>query len=356
MDQMQTSVMQLIQAVTTLPAQQKPKAESSDKSEFRDLMKQQSQTDRKKTEQPEAAPKDQPAKEDEVDAEALQQLAAMQLFCADATQIVVPAETAAPQEVQAIASPLAQQTAVEAGGETAVQQLPQEQKVVEAPVMEGGPAVETAEKPTVVKAPEAAEGQTDQLRQETAQKQAPTAETGKAADKVEITQAEAQPEKVFDQVDTAPVKVSEARNQGTEVKSVPKQVAEQVTQALQKGETRVEVQLTPQHLGKITVELTQKGDGSLHIALHAENSQTRALLERELPAMQTVLSRDTQQTVEVQVPRREDAQQNAFDQAQHQHPQQEQEQKQQRQSSNDFLDQLRLGLVPDSEDGLTERT
>ena len=75
------------------------------------------------------------------------------------------------------------------------------------------------------------------------------------------------------------------------------------------------------------------------------------LLERELPAMQGMLSRDTQQSVQVQVPREESAQrQDLYENPQHQqHRQQEQQEHQQHQSTEDFLNQLRLGLVPGDE-------
>ena len=122
------------------------------------------------------------------------------------------------------------------------------------------------------------------------------------------------------------------------------QIVSKLAETISAGETKVEIQLTPEHLGKVTVELTQKEDGSLHIALQAESSQTRNLLEREMSGLQSLLSQTTRQEVEVNVSQpQEQQQQQNYDGHQQQHQQQQQQEKPR--SGEDFLNQLRLGLL-----------
>lgn len=169
-------------------------------------------------------------------------------------------------------------------------------------------------------------------------------------DTADVTQSAEKP--VFEAVETAPVKVSEtaAPVETTQTEPVEDQIANKLTETLSFGETRVELQLTPENLGKVTIELTQKEDGSLHIALRAENSQTRSLLERDMSGLQSLLSRTTQQEVQVDVsqPQEQQQQQNYDGHQQQQH--QQQEQRENRQRSETFLNQLRLGLlIPEAE-------
>ena len=58
------------------------------------------------------------------------------------------------------------------------------------------------------------------------------------------------------------------------------QVAEPLMKALEKGDSRVEISLTPETLGNVRVEITRSQDGSLHVALSADTAQTRSLLEK----------------------------------------------------------------------------
>ena len=156
---------------------------------------------------------------------------------------------------------------------------------------------------------------------------------------------------IFESVETAPIKVSEtaAPTATAAAEPVEDQIADKLTETLNLGETRVELQLTPENLGKVTIELTQKEAGSLHIALQAESSQTRSLLERDLSGLQSLLSRTTQQEVQVNVSQpQEQQQQQNYDGHQQQHQQQEQQEN--RRSGEDFLNQLRLGLLtPEAE-------
>lgn len=156
---------------------------------------------------------------------------------------------------------------------------------------------------------------------------------------------------VFREVREIPVKVGEApAAEETPEMPVEDQIGPRLAEALKQGDTRVEIQLAPESLGRVTVEVTLRQDGTLHVALHAENSQTRGLLERSADNLVAMLGRDARQEVQVEVPRQQESQQqNFYDQQQghgHQQEQQQQHHGQERQNGEDFLHQLRLGLVP----------
>lgn len=161
-------------------------------------------------------------------------------------------------------------------------------------------------------------------------------------------------EQLFHDVEAAPVKVGESFDPQL-AQDVNEQIAAQIIPALQQGETRVELQLTPENLGTVKVEITQTENGSLHIAITAENSQTRNMLEKTADNLQNLLASRTQNEVRVEVQRQEEsqAQHNNYDGHNSQHQQQEQQQQQHRQQSYedslDFLHQLRLGLVDEAE-------
>ena len=83
------------------------------------------------------------------------------------------------------------------------------------------------------------------------------------------TEGAAQP--LFDRTEHMPVKVGEADTlDATEPDFAPR-LAKAITEAEQEGARHVELKLAPEHLGKLSVELTQGKDGVLHIVFHAEN-------------------------------------------------------------------------------------
>lgn len=161
-------------------------------------------------------------------------------------------------------------------------------------------------------------------------------------------------EPLFHDVEAAPVKVANAKapeqtEMGEQVKS---QVTEKVTAALQQGESQVQLQLNPEYLGHVTVELTRGTDGTLSVVLHAERLQTQGLLEKHMGGLQELLSANGRETVVVEVQRQQESQQSAnFDyngssgNGKQGQPQQEQQQRHPQHTEN-FLQQLRLGLVP----------
>ena len=171
--------------------------------------------------------------------------------------------------------------------------------------------------------------------------------------KVEVTDVEQAPHRIFHDVEAAPIKVGEVYNaEQADGADVVNQVETQIAQALQQGESTVQVRLNPENLGEVTVQISMKSDGVLSVAINARNDDTRALLERHAGQLQELLSSRVRESVQVEVQRQQESQQ-----GQDQHPydghnghsQGGQEQRRPRRehtSSQDFIQQLRLGLIP----------
>lgn len=201
-----------------------------------------------------------------------------------------------------------------------------------------------------IEAPEATaggEGPAVEIKVETGRAETQDADTSDAEDAPELQGAEVETP-VFQEVKAVPVKVGEAPKAAQAEKPVEEQIAPRLTEALQNGETRVELQLTPENLGKVTVEMTWTKDSGLVVQLHAENRGTQDLLAKNTSGLAELLGREVQQEVRVEVPRQEESQrQDLYEQQQQQHQRRQQEERRRQQSSGeDFLQQLRLGLIP----------
>lgn len=181
---------------------------------------------------------------------------------------------------------------------------------------------------------------------------------GEDDQQVQLLDAQQAPRQLFQNVEAAPVKVGEAYDaQQAQEPDVAKQIDAQLAQALQRGEPLVRIQLTPEHLGSVTVEISQSADGILRVALSAHSAETRGLLERHAGDLQGMLSSRGQE-VQVEVQRQQESQQGQNQQHQQNydgrngHAQDGQERRQQRRehtSAQDFMQQLRLGLIPADE-------
>lgn len=268
---------------------------------------------------------------------------------------VVPVEQAMTPEVQAEAAadeiaPLAAETLLTPEERSFVPEA--EQPAPEVPVEEGqamDQAVQAEELPQTIEAPEAAretEGRTVEVKVETGRAERPEAEAADTEEAPELQDAEAETP-VFEDVKAVPVKVGEAPKAPEAQKTPEEQIAPRLTEALRNGETRVELQLTPENLGKVTVEMTWSKDGGLVVQLHAENRETQNLLSKNTTGLEQLLGREAQQEVRVEVPRQEESQrQDLYEQQQEQHRHQQQERRRKQESGEDFLQQLRLGLIP----------
>ena len=177
-------------------------------------------------------------------------------------------------------------------------------------------------------------------------------ETGNVRTDEEQT-AQAAP--LFAHVDAPVVKVAEASHPiPLEAENGVEQLGEELGGVLVNSAdaNRIEVTLTPEHLGKLTIEISRGENGALSIVLHASTERAANLLERGALSLQSMLASNARGDVQVEVRPAEESQQQFLNpDGQNGREQQQQQQhgrRHEQQSAQDFLQQLRLGLV-DSE-------
>ena len=154
---------------------------------------------------------------------------------------------------------------------------------------------------------------------------------------------------VFQDVKTVPVKVGDAPVIDTQSADFEQALTKQVTTALENGSQRVKISLTPASLGKIEIELTRSAQGVLQVTVHTATEKAAALLAEHSQSLGQLLQDYSQSSVQIRVQHQgEPDAQNAFRQNGGQGGQQQQQQQQPRRQTagDDFLHQLRLGLVP----------
>lgn len=266
-------------------------------------------------------------------------------------------DAAAPLAAEIALTPERQSFAPEEAETETTAQIPVEKAGAPAPEQAAAAAAEEEELPQTTEAPEAAQKTEERTVERTVEVKVEVREAAPQAVERSETEEEETPElretgvetPVFEDVKAVPVKVGEApRAAKAAEQPVEEQIAPKLTEALQSGETRVELQLTPENLGKVTVEMTWSDDKGLVVQIHAENRETQNLLNRNTANLAELLGRETQREVRVEVPRQEESQrQDLYEQQQQQHRQQQQERRQKQAASNeDFIQQLRLGLIP----------
>lgn len=250
---------------------------------------------------------------------------------------------------------------------------------LDAPVQqEESPLVQTQEAPqsgqevqeqTAVRAPEEAEPEDEvqTVREAPAEKAPEMTQVSREApkpvqeqtggeeepDQPEVLEADSAPKPLFHEVEAAPIKVGEAFDaQPDEAADVDAQISSQMNQAIANGQSRLEVQLTPENLGKVTIEITYSKSGVVEsVLMSAERSETRELLSKHTLGLQSVLGRFGEGTVQVEVQRQEESQQgqnHSYDghSGNQAYQQEQQNRRRHSQNSQDFLHQLRLGLIP----------
>lgn len=153
---------------------------------------------------------------------------------------------------------------------------------------------------------------------------------------------------LFQKVESAPVKVAETVN--TQEPEMEAQIANKLLQAANNGDKTVTIQLTPENLGTITAQITQTAEGVLQIVLQASTSEAANLLNNHAANLVQALQ-GSGQTVTVEVQQAQSAEEaqeqgegNADPDGKQQNPHPERQQ-QEEGFSEDFLQQMRLGLT-----------
>ena len=367
-------VMQMSLAAAQIAQNTIPQTSSQQTSEsgqdFKTLMEDKKAQDSQKTqnskdsEKPQGTEKDDSAgktEEPAKDTEAAQQPAAMQAAAGNLTYVQVldiALVKESPNGLQLVSvQDVTQQTAnpvnaanvaaeqpVAANGmaqqAAAQQQVPEQQAAVQqSPVQQ---QAETQAEPVEV--------QTVQAKPESQQAQAETFaqtakdDSGEPDAQAAVTTAE-QP--FFQETENMPVKVGDGDTIDTQQPDFDAKLTQNVEKALSQGEQRVEIRLNPENLGSVVVEMTRSQDGSLHVVLHTETESAARLLSEHSGTLGLVLQNNNQGEVRVEVrqPQQENQQWQHPDQDGGQnHGGQQREQQEHRQSTEDFLQQLRLGL------------
>lgn len=185
--------------------------------------------------------------------------------------------------------------------------------------------------------------------------QQPNADTAAGQKLVEANQQEQddqpvvmtqQEQPLFRDVETVPVKVGEATpTVDVNAPDMEKQLADTIKANLSTVGDKVQIQLQPENLGHITIELAQHGS-KLGLVIYADSAKTTSLLAQHAGNLGALLEDRTGQTVHIQVQQQEPEQpqydghnqQNRQQQEQQSHPQQS------KAEQDSFLGQLRLGL------------
>lgn len=154
---------------------------------------------------------------------------------------------------------------------------------------------------------------------------------------------------VFQRETAAPVKVADNYEPvAPEEADAPRQLMSRLGQMLEQGDTRVEIALAPANLGKMTISITRTQEGALHVVLGAVSQKATDLLQQNSGNLQSLLAAGNQGEVRIEVQQQEPQEQmnqflNPDEQGRQQQNQQQKPQKQA--ASEDFIQQLRLGLV-----------
>lgn len=151
-------------------------------------------------------------------------------------------------------------------------------------------------------------------------------------------------EAVFHRVGDAPVLDTQSGEMEVKLTSI-------LQTSLEDGGQHLTIQLSPEQLGNVMVEMTRSPDGVLHVVLHAETEQAAKLLSEHSGTLGLMLQNSQQGEVRVEVPRPNQSEQPWQQPDQNggqnqQESRQQQGQNRQNTSGETFLQQLRLGLLP----------
>ena len=156
---------------------------------------------------------------------------------------------------------------------------------------------------------------------------------------------------LFKDVKAAPIKVGDNFQLDTQQPDMEAKLAESIRFAAQQGLRQIEIRLSPENLGALTIRLTQSADGTLQVLLRTSTVKAANLLSQHTDGLNAALQGFGQNEVRVEVQRGEDSQQAQQQQQQQTDPdghnrqsQQQQQRSQEESHSGDFLQKLRLGL------------
>lgn len=251
----------------------------------------------------------------------------------------VPVEQAAAMPVQT------EQAAVQTAAPVQAEAVPVQPETAEVQTTETAEPAQA--EPVVQEAPKAESGRDTQAQTGT-DSQPDSAQTGQPQMEVQV---EGWQQPLFREVEHMPVKVGDTTALDTTAPQFDNQLADTLDTALADGVQRLELKLTPENLGTVVVEMTRNPDGALHIVLRAETEQAARLLNDHSHSLGMLLQNSAQGEVRVEVPQPQQSEQQPWKQPDQNGGQQQggegqpQRQHREERSTDDFLSQLRLGLL-----------
>ena len=132
---------------------------------------------------------------------------------------------------------------------------------------------------------------------------------------------------------------------------VENQLNTRITQALEQDIQKMELQLEPEGLGKLVIQMEKSPEGALHVVLQASNETALQMLKDHSGSLGLMLQNSQAAPVRLEVQRQDNPEQNPWNQQeqnqnQNHSQQQQQQRRQENRQSEDFLQKLRLGLMP----------
>lgn len=119
---------------------------------------------------------------------------------------------------------------------------------------------------------------------------------------VEVTQLQTGgDQKLFQGTEAAPVKVGDGAVLDTTSEQFDARLSRTIRSIADQGIQKIELKLTPEHLGNVVVELTRSEGSALHVVLRAESEHTANLLREHLGTLGSMLQNGSQQEVRIEV-------------------------------------------------------
>lgn len=157
---------------------------------------------------------------------------------------------------------------------------------------------------------------------------------------------QSQETRLFEAAEPGMVKVAQPPVADTESPMFDTQLTDQLELTLEQGMRRVEIRLTPENLGTVVAEFTQTADGSLRVVLQASSTRAAGILSEHAANLGLLMRENTQNEVQIEVRSAEQSQESQYqDRENREGNRQQQPQQQTKRQGQDFLDQLRLGVV-----------
>lgn len=367
---------QLLQNTMPIPGRDTASKPEGEKSEFHSLLdkKRTESVDKTTQEQPSNTQGTQTVQQQDQTAQAAtgvaQQVNTVPLTGLPLTQNVVPVDMqmqtpvqpvaemqGLPQAVQTTPVPVVAQTQEQAAPETLAAPMQNVAAVVAAPNQEEQAKAVAPELPkeTADVAPEVEEAVVTTATKSAKQSETPEMNADSKSQQQsdldgDLAQAGGAQQRLFANSEVMPQRVGDAPTLDTQSADFDEKLEQTVHKMMTQGEQRVEIQLNPDNLGRLVIEMSKNPEGVLHVVLRADNEQALKLLTEHSNSLGLMLQNSQQGEVRVEVQRSQQNEQpwQQPDQngGQNQEGRQQQERRRQPQAAETFLQQLRLGLLP----------